>query len=719
LKIGFILAKNEFDVDWYEPLAFGYLKAYLENLSTIPVDMVFLKNLDNLDLFDILAISSTSQDFAVASSLAKTAKLRKPEITIILGGHHITYLPQTLPPEIDFGVISEGEQTFLELVEIISSPVKNPTIFNSVKGIVFRFNGKLIITPERELIEPLDRIPFPFRSSAESVYLFSSRGCPYRCEFCSSSAFWKKPRFFSADYVVKEIENLLECFPSLKQISIWDDLFIANLPRLKKIVSLLEDKKINNKIGFDLAVRANLVTEELCQLLKTMNVKAVGFGVESGSNRILNLLNKGTTVEMNQKAINLLGKYNILTGISLIVGNPSETEPEVRNTFDFVLKNIREKKISSHHAVNILTPMPGTKFWRELEQTKLFDPETFDWNRLRFFASWRNSKFSNLDQWLEYRAKNQSLYLAEDTLSQEKLYALLREYEEQIEGLERTPADSSINEPLTISSRTNRVMPSWEAFWRKLFRVFYLMVTDPKYLIYRLGLSLVKYGGGHSTLSIEESLFQKERHRSIFPFPESKLAHKYCIGHGLEIGGSAHNSFGLKTKNVDYSDSMDTIFKKEEVVLCGRALPVDIVADGDDIPLPDSSQDFVVSSHVIEHFTDPIKALLEWDRLVRPGGIIFMIVPHKERTFDKGWESTPLEHLIADHKNQSKQPHNNPPGVHDHRWVTQDFEELIRYIINELGAQWKIEEVQDVDDKVGNGFTVVIKKLELRKNPSL
>jgi len=204
------------------------------------------------------------------------------------------------------------------------------------------------------------------------------------------------------------------------------------------------------------------------------------------------------------------------------------------------------------------------------------------------------------------------------------------------------------------------------------------------------------------------AIFLKEN-KQTFAFPESAIAHKYCVGKGLEIGGSAHNPFGLNTLNVDFTDSMDTVFKKEEVRLCGKAMKVDIVAKGDDIPLPDESQDFIVSSHVIEHFPNPIKALIEWDRLVRPDGVIFMIVPHKERTFDKDKENTPLEHLIEDFKNNNTRPHSDPSG-HDHCWVTEGFVELINYMIVKLYKKWEIVEVQDVDDKVGNGFTVVVRK---------
>jgi SAM-dependent methyltransferase len=199
-------------------------------------------------------------------------------------------------------------------------------------------------------------------------------------------------------------------------------------------------------------------------------------------------------------------------------------------------------------------------------------------------------------------------------------------------------------------------------------------------------------------------------------FPESALAHKYCRGTGLEIGGSAQNPFGLNTLNVDMTDSMDTIFKKEEIRLCGRALSVDIVAGGDDIPLPDESQDFIVSSHVIEHFPNPIKALIEWDRLVRPGGIIFMIVPHKERTFDRDADCTSLEHLVRDFENNATEPHaDSNSRFHDHRWVTETFVELIQYMIDHLGMKWEIAQVQDVDDKVGNGFTVVVRKVETHR----
>jgi len=187
-------------------------------------------------------------------------------------------------------------------------------------------------------------------------------------------------------------------------------------------------------------------------------------------------------------------------------------------------------------------------------------------------------------------------------------------------------------------------------------------------------------------------------------FPQSALAHRLLDGlEGLEIGGSAHNAFGLNTKNVDVTDSTNTVFKLLELQLVNRTLPVDIVAPGDDLPVADESQDFVISSHVLEHFPDPIKALREWYRVIRKGGFIYMIVPHKDRTFDQPRPRTTLNELVERNRGGSI-----APAINEHYsvWITEDLVELIEYL------EWNIVEVQDVDDKVGNGFTIVVQKAE-------
>ncbi len=191
-------------------------------------------------------------------------------------------------------------------------------------------------------------------------------------------------------------------------------------------------------------------------------------------------------------------------------------------------------------------------------------------------------------------------------------------------------------------------------------------------------------------------------------FPESKLAHRYLDGLvGIEIGASPHNPFGLNTQNVDIADEANrSAYKKLSLHVSGEAAPIDIAALGDALPIPDSSVDFVVSSHVLEHFPDPIKVLAEWYRVVKPEGYVYMIVSHRERIVtDRDRQPTTLAELLGRHDgNLTAAP--DPETGHCNFWVTEDMIELVRSI----GLDWVLVDFQDTDDKVGNGFAVVLRK---------
>jgi SAM-dependent methyltransferase len=227
----------------------------------------------------------------------------------------------------------------------------------------------------------------------------------------------------------------------------------------------------------------------------------------------------------------------------------------------------------------------------------------------------------------------------------------------------------------------------------------------------------------------------------------SRLATSYLEKlHGVEIGASTQNSFYLsRSMNVDFADEIAEYWQHKA---CPRAV-VNIVALGDDLPFKDGTLDYVLSSHVIEHFYDPVKALKEWHRVIKPGGYIFVIAPHKDRTFDTVRDVTPLKELverfnrrirISDYArplNQKALEKYNKEKLgpfyqvmpqllvrskantpledgwayyesDDHHhwsvWRTSDFVALVEHL------KFKVVEVRDVDDKIGNGFTVVIRK---------
>lgn len=201
-------------------------------------------------------------------------------------------------------------------------------------------------------------------------------------------------------------------------------------------------------------------------------------------------------------------------------------------------------------------------------------------------------------------------------------------------------------------------------------------------------------------------------------FPLSAMATRWCQGDGLEIGASAHNSFGLRAKNVAPKDDEDfEFYKKAQIELCGEFSPVDIWAEGDSIPLECCSQDFIISSHCIEHMPDPVGAIREWYRLVRPGGIIYVVVPLRDALeSDKGRELTTLQHLQEDFNNHAMVDthpleHSQKRRCHYHVWTLQTFLGMVAWAREALILpRIDVVETAENDDKVGNGFVVVMRK---------
>jgi SAM-dependent methyltransferase len=178
---------------------------------------------------------------------------------------------------------------------------------------------------------------------------------------------------------------------------------------------------------------------------------------------------------------------------------------------------------------------------------------------------------------------------------------------------------------------------------------------------------------------------------------DSKFVTSYLKGlKGIEIGASSHNRYWLDAINVDRYGEKDTVYKREERRVALHTAAVDVVAPGDELPFADDSQDFVFSSHVIEHFPDPVRALLEWQRVARR--YIVAVIPHKERTMDADRPLTTAEELVERHRTGFT-------SEEDKHWSVWDCESFLE-LCGAIGLP--VVDRLDPDDKDGDGFAVVI-----------
>ena len=379
-------------------LGIGYLASYLRRYhqnSEINIKLMnyFPNDLTKIKEFspDLVGLSVLTNKYQNAVAFAKKIKTGL-DVPIILGGHHISIAPSSFDPIFDIGVMGEGEQTFLELIQCFEKYGLDKKILKTIPGLLYRENGTLVTTPERPLIEPLDRIPLPARdlfnmdfmlglnknvfgqSFGRGTHMFTSRGCPFHCYFCSASSFWRQMRYNSSDYVLAEIHHLQATY-NVKLLHIYDDLFLANKKRLRTIVQRIVSDGLNKQIDFGMFGRADIFDMEIAKLLSEMNTVFIEFGIESGTQRILDILKGGKVkIEQIRNAVSLCKQFGIKVGGTFIIGTPGETEDEMLQTLEFV-KSLHLDKFSFF----TLNPYPGTPLWDDATKDHLL-PDDLNWD---------------------------------------------------------------------------------------------------------------------------------------------------------------------------------------------------------------------------------------------------------------------------------------------------------------------------------------------------
>lgn len=368
----------------FMPMGIAYIAAYVEREAGVEARV--FRTLDEAMAFapDLVGISSVTPNFPFATTLAETIRAER-DIPVVLGGPHITGLPSSLPDAFAAGVLGEGEESFREIVVALTRDGRlTGESLAQTRGLVFHDGTDRRVTGPRAFIRPLDGIPFPKRDWSgivpNTLWSFSSRGCPYRCRFCSTAEFWESYRVHSARYVIDELNHIIDTF-DCRYHTLMDDLFAVNQKRLSEIVALARTE-LKRPLSLTATIRADLVTETMCGLLREIGVQFVHLGLESASDRVLSYLKKETTTAaVNQAALDVLAHHGIRAVGSFIIGAPNEDDEDIARTYDFIDGNVRDGKLMSF-TFGPLVPFPGTAVWERAKERGLVRDVDMDWAAL-------------------------------------------------------------------------------------------------------------------------------------------------------------------------------------------------------------------------------------------------------------------------------------------------------------------------------------------------
>jgi radical SAM superfamily enzyme YgiQ (UPF0313 family) len=311
---------------------------------------------------DLIGISAMTHEIVETNQLAGLLKKKLPHVPVVIGGCHMTALPQqTLIdfPNFDFGIYREGEKPLLALVKYWQ---KKTHKIGNIPNLVYRNkSGKIKINPEGPWLtaEELDQLPYPEYRSYQPLSnypMMSSRGCPYQCAFCMQ-VLGHQLRRRSPENIVAEMEYAIKRF-GVKEIQFCDEIFLFNDSQTRKTLNLMIKKGLPQKIRWNALTRANQVEKDLIELAKKAGCYALDLGVESGSDKILKRINKQITVAQAKKAVRIIKKAGITTFAYFILGHPGETVKTIRQTINLVVELNTDQV-----AAGLMVPYPGTKIW--------------------------------------------------------------------------------------------------------------------------------------------------------------------------------------------------------------------------------------------------------------------------------------------------------------------------------------------------------------------
>jgi anaerobic magnesium-protoporphyrin IX monomethyl ester cyclase len=374
----------------FPPLGLAYVAAALEKAGfqvqvldnyLLKLPLTDVKNMVKKLTPEIVGITCSSATYHKCVETAAAIKEVLPSCKVVVGGWHPSYVPESMlqHPEIDYVVMGEGERAMVELATYLTKG-ERAIVLGAVAGVAYKRGGK-ILKNSPKFINNLDEIPYPARHllpmqmydrkmeflGVEPVDIMSViRGCPFSCAFCETRKMWGPAcRFFSPGRVVEEIKFMIDNYGS-KGIYFINDNFTIRKKETLELCGLMKKEKLDVQWICD--TRADMISQELLTSMREAGCKTIWFGVESGSPRILEKINKKVTLEQTAQAFKLCRKEDIQIACSFILGVPGETIADMEATLKFA------KKLNPDLCqFNVFIAYPDSLLYEEILQSGNYD----------------------------------------------------------------------------------------------------------------------------------------------------------------------------------------------------------------------------------------------------------------------------------------------------------------------------------------------------------
>jgi radical SAM superfamily enzyme YgiQ (UPF0313 family) len=366
----FQVLQPEYDTPAFGRTGLAYLAGYLRQDNRFAINIVDAK-LERLSFDEtvrrvlalnpqVVGLGAFTCEIKPAAHLARLLKTARPEITTVIGGVHVTAIPEaTLRefPTFDIGVRGEGEVTLRELCDALA---RGDDDLSAIPGLVLRHNGTYVMTPPRDRIADQDTIPFPawdLLPRADEYILMTQRGCPFNCLFCMNPN-GRTARARSVANFMDELRLVLDRFrPS--RVRFGDELFSVNMDRTHDLLDAMIAAGVPKRVKWMAQTHVHFVDRPLLEKMKHAGAWRLGMGVETGDAEILKHTGKGSTPEMILRAGDAARQAGLPIETYFILGHPNETLASMKRTIDLAVRMNPETPI-----FGIMVPFPGTQVGR-------------------------------------------------------------------------------------------------------------------------------------------------------------------------------------------------------------------------------------------------------------------------------------------------------------------------------------------------------------------